>query len=177
MTALPDANTNMVISPNISTLSILLHYDCNKLSIIRKALPHHAKEMQADIRSQSALERNQWIMVRVRPEDMGAYNQALSYQGKGRPPTTKVIWTTMMRQTLLVASTDKVKLPMAGLLTGPSKFGIYMSLDYARHFRRLLERETGGRDAIKGSTSLSATDEVEENKWRDEEGGRRHGGG
>ncbi len=133
VTALPDADTNMVISPNISTLSILLHYDCDKLLVIRKALHYHAKEMQADIRSQSVLERTQWIMARFHPEDMGAYNQALSYQGKGRTPTTKVIWTTMMRQTLLVASTDKVELPMAGLLTDRSKFGIYVGLDYARH--------------------------------------------
>ena len=91
---------------------------------MRKALPHHAEEMQADIRSQSALERTQWIVAHSRPENTEAHNQALSYQGKGRPPAARVIWTLMMRQTLLVTSTDKVKLLMAGLLIDLSKLGI-----------------------------------------------------
>ena len=81
----------MVIGSDIPTVSVLLHTECDDLSVMRKALPHHVEEMQANIRSQSALEQAQPIMVRIRPEDMGAYNQALSYQGKGQPPTVKVV--------------------------------------------------------------------------------------
>ena len=81
----------MVIGSNIPTVSILLHTECDNLSVMRKALPHHAEEMQADIRSQSALERTQWVVAHFRPENMGAYNPALSYQGKGQSPTVKVV--------------------------------------------------------------------------------------
>ena len=97
---------------------------------MRKALPRHAKGMQADIRSQSALERTQWIITQCRPENMGAHNQTLSYQGKGQPPGARVVWTLMMRQTLLVTSTDKVELLVAGLLIDLSKLGIYVGLEY-----------------------------------------------
>lgn len=58
---------------------------------------------------------------------------------------------------------------MIWLLTDPSTFEVKSGLDYARHFRRLLERETGHRDATEGSTSSSATGEEEENEWRDED--------
>ena len=81
----------MVIGSNIPTVSILLHTECDNLSVMRKALPHHAEEMQADIRSQLALGHVQLIMARIRSKGIGAYPQALSYQGKGRPPAVKVI--------------------------------------------------------------------------------------
>ncbi|KAL2039012.1 hypothetical protein N7G274_008061 [Stereocaulon virgatum] len=162
-TILQKANENLLI---------LLHYDCDKLSVLQKRLSStEPGDASLHPRAIPPLERTQWIMAQVPPEDRDAYYEVKRYKGKGIPSAAAVICEKVSAGSLMVCGTDKVeKDKMAGVLYVPSLFGISMKLEHARRFNRLLGQKTGDEYTTEESTPSATDEEESDDEGEDDEG-------
>ena len=116
-------------------LLIILQYDYDKLSVMRKGSKHHGEHTRAAIKELLMLDRTQWLIAQFPPHLHQDFEKAMVHNSAGLAIRTSIL------DVLVASESSNIADRLGGLITDPARMGINIELGYAQAFNQKFEDE------------------------------------
>lgn len=118
-------------------LLIILQYDYDKLSVLKKASKHNGEETRVAIKTSSSLARTQWFMPQFPPHLHRSFQAAEQHVDRCEPPTAQILGSAFLNKEMLVHKQSSTQ--WSGVPRDPHVFRLKTKLDKAEYFSHELD--------------------------------------